>query len=166
MKNGSNCPRRCSKSNGRCLLLVFNVLFIVVGQIRVILGFFGVFGAFSQCLRPKSEVAPRRLFWAPRSPEAARADFQMSISSSLLIRITHMIRRWKALLMIFNLICNMLYKNFRNLRVILSQSEAFFFLNSNCSEFSCFGFICSHFSQLTYISNKSPIKTKAQSILT
>ena len=159
MKNRSNCSRRCSKSNGRCLFLVFNVLFIVVGQIRVILGFFGVFGAFSQCLRPKSEVAPR-------SPEAARADFQMSISSLLLIRIAHMIRRWKALSKIFNLICNMLYKNFRNLRVILSQSEAFFFLNSNCSEFSCFCFICSHFSQLTYISNKSPIKTKTQSVLT
>ena len=80
----------------------------------------------------------------PRRCQSARTDFQNGVSPSLLIQIMHMIRRWKALSMIFNLICNMLHKTSRNLHVILSQCVTFFFLNSDCSEFSCFCSISSH----------------------
>ena len=47
----------------------------------------------------------------PRRCQSARTNFQNGVSPSLFIQIMHMIRRWKALSMIFKLICNMLQKN-------------------------------------------------------
>ena len=90
----------------------------------------------------------------------ARTDFQNDVSLSLFVRIAHMIRRWKALSLIFTLICNILHKSFRNLHRKVPQWITYIFLNSKCFEFSRFHSISSHLLQWTYMSNKSPIKTK------
>ena len=133
---------------------------------KVALGFFGVFGPSSQCLEPKLEEASRCQTWVPRSPKTARTDFEMSIASSLLVRIVHMICRWKDLSKIFNLICNVPHKTLRrNIHVIQSPNEVFFYHSSNCFEF----FILFHFLSLlpiNLLSKKSPIKIKNQSVLT
>ena len=138
------------------LYRVLSVLFIVLGQIRII-------WAFSKCFRNFTshlfEVAPRRCDFAGLR-HSARTDFRNNISPSLFVKITHMICRWKALSKIFNLKCNMLYKTAKNLHVNQPQNSASFCLNSNGSEFPRFRCIRSHCSQFTYISNKSSIKTK------
>ena len=150
------------------LFRVLSVLFIVLGQIRVI-------WAFSECFRNCTDhlfeiVARYYLLGAAALRFAGmghypRTDFQNRISHSLLIRIAHMIRRQKALSKIFNSLCSMLYKSSRNIHVNPPQSSASFCLNSNGSEFSRFRCICSHCFQFTYISNKSLIKTKNDCVL-
>ena len=102
---------------------------------------------------PGHAIAPRRCilgaalwrcgaaYWRcghPRRCLSARTDFQNGVSPSLLIQITHMIRRWKALSMIFNLICNMLHKTSRNIHENLPQRCMCICLSLNCSEFARF----------------------------
>lgn len=87
-------------------------------------------------------------------------NFQKGISLSLFVKIAHMIRRWKAILMILNLIYNILCKASRNIHVNLPQSSVSFLLNSYWSVFPCFCCIYSHCSQLTNILKKELIKKK------
>ena len=143
------------------LFRVLSVLFIVLDQIRVI-------WAFSECFRNFTghlfEVAPRRYFVGAAILRVSVTLRALIFEIPYLLRYLSKSRIWYAVGKLFRrsliwyAICYT--KLPKNLRVILSQSEVFVFLNSNCSEFSCFCSICSHCSQLTYISLKESIKTK------
>ena len=140
----------------------FRVPFIILGFMEGNLGVFGLFRAISELYSPiwwssAAALHFRRCgaaLWRcgatyqrcehPRRCLSARTDFQNGVSPSLLIQITHMIRRWKALSMIFNLICNMLHKTSRNIHENLPQRCMCICLSLNCSEFARFCSISSH----------------------
>ena len=86
---------------------------------------------------------------------SARTDFQIAISPSLLVGISRIIRRWKALSKIFNLICTLPYKSSMDLLQSVLQATNEIFFHSNCSKFHRFCSGCSNLFSFDLNINKT-----------
>ena len=135
----------CLRNSLSCSLLCFQVPFIILGFNEWSFGSFGLLRVFSELFGPSwssSATALQNLgFWAHSGhilgiwarynaatlPLALQTPQTVSFCVhwfstwfiSFVTCLNCSIRYWKALSMIFTLICNMLYKTFRNLHINL-----------------------------------------------